>query len=69
MIGANKKQYHSGYADLADAILKSGIASNDETFLKSEWADTLRTICKMDDDMYGDRDIRVTRGRIEQIGG
>jgi hypothetical protein len=61
--------YHSGYAELAQAILKSGVQNNDEAFLKSEWADTLRTICRMDDQMYGDRELRVTRGYIEYIGG
>ena len=61
--------YHGGYANLAAAILKQGERENDTTFLNSEWADILREICKMDDNHYGDREIRQTRGVIEHVGG
>lgn len=61
--------YHDGYANLAAAILERGKRENDTAFLKSDWADILREICKMDDDFYGDREIRQTRGVIEYVGG
>ena len=69
MIAKNKNRYHSGYAELAQAILISGTQANDQLFLNSDWAEVLREICRMDDNMYGDRELRVTRGRIDYIGG
>ena len=47
--------YHGAYANLASAIIESGIKSNDRNFLESDWCDTLREICKLDDKMYGAR--------------
>lgn len=44
--------YHDGYANLAAAILDSGIRCNDTEFLESDWADTLRYMCTLDDEMY-----------------
>lgn len=44
--------YHDGYANLAAAILESGRVHNDKSFLNSEWAETLRDICRLDDAMY-----------------
>ena len=61
--------YHDGYANLAAAILKQGVRENDVSFLKSDWAEILREICKMDDNFYSDREIRQTRGVIEHVGG
>lgn len=61
--------YHDAYANLAAAILKQGVRENDVSFLNSEWADTLREMCKMDDNFYGDRGIRETHGVIEYAGG
>ena len=62
------RRYHDGYANLAASILVQGVRENDTTFLRSKWADILREICKMDDDLYGNRGIRQTRGVIEHIG-
>lgn len=62
-------KFHDGYANLAAAILDSGTKCNDTEFLLSGWADTLREICKLDDMIYGDRSIRVTRGVIDYVGG
>ena len=55
--------YHDGYANLAAAIIAGGVRCHDTRFLKSGWCDTLREICKLDDQMYGGRNIG-TRGRI-----
>lgn len=44
--------YHSPWANLASAILASGIRAHDTTFLESDWADTLREICRLDDEMH-----------------
>ena len=63
------EQFHDGYANLAAAILKSAKKESDQVFLKSDWAETLRYMCRLDDEMYGDRTCRVTRGVVEQIGG
>ena len=60
--------YHSPYAKLAAAILASGKKCDDTLFLMSDWADILREICRLDDLMYGDRNVRVTRGQIEVVG-
>ena len=48
---SNRKQYHDPYANLAAAILDSGKRCNDTAFLESNWADTLRDICSLDDEM------------------
>ena len=45
--------YHNAYANLAAAIIASGIKCHDTKFLESDWCDTLREICKLDDKMYG----------------
>lgn len=45
--------YHDGYANLAAAIVKSGIECNDTRFLKSDWCDTLKDICRLDYEMHG----------------
>lgn len=47
--------YHNAYANLAAAIIASGERCNDTRFLNSDWCDTLRTICKLDDELYGHR--------------
>ena len=56
------RAYHSPYANLAAAIIRSGERCNDTRFLNSEWCDALRSICQLDDEMYGSRNIQV-RGR------
>jgi protein gp37 len=55
-------RYHNPYTNLAYAIILSGERCNDTRFLNSDWCDTLRTMCKLDDEMYGHRNIE-TRGR------
>lgn len=61
---SNRMQYHNPYANLAAAILSSGVRCNDTTFLESDWADVLREICYLDDKMYGKRDSRGKAGRV-----
>ena len=45
--------YHDAYANLAAAIIASGVKCHDTRFLESDWCDTLREICRLDDQMYG----------------
>lgn len=47
--------YHSPYANLAAAIIASGERCHDVSFLNSDWCDTLRAMCRLDDEMYGHR--------------
>lgn len=61
MSGA-KGSYHDGYANLAAAIIASGVRHHDTTFLESNWCDLLKEICRLDDQMHGDRNISM-RGR------
>ena len=62
-----RNTFHNGYANLAAAILKSGEKCNDTLFLESDWAETLREICRLDDIIYGDHNLRATRGVIEYV--
>lgn len=51
-----KKQntkFHDPYTNLAAAIIASGERCHDVSFLNSDWCDTLRTMCRLDDEMYG----------------
>lgn len=50
---SQNSRYHNPYANLAYAIIRSGERCHDTTFLNSDWCDTLRTMCKLDDEMYG----------------
>ena len=54
---SNRTQYHSPYANLAAAILDSGARCNDTAFLESDWADILREMCRLDNIMYGNKNI------------
>ena len=47
--------YHDAYANLAAAIVASGVKCHDTRFLESDWCDTLKEICRLDDQMYGGR--------------
>lgn len=47
--------YHSPYANLAAAIIASGERCHDVSFLNSDWCDTLRAMCRLDDEMYDHR--------------
>lgn len=49
--------YHDAYANLAAAIIRSGELQHDIAFLRSNWCDTLKEICRLDDEMYGGRNI------------
>ena len=60
----SRTQYYNPYANLAAAILDSGARCNDTTFLESDWADTLRTICSLDDEIYGNRTIQSDRTKV-----
>ena len=60
----NRAQYHNPYANLAAAILDSGARCNDTTFLESDWADTLKAICSLDDEIYGNRSIESDRTKV-----
>lgn len=51
--------YHDAYANLAAAIIRSGELQHDTAFLHSNWCDTLKEICRLDDEMYGGRNIGV----------
>lgn len=50
---SNRSHYHNPYANLAAAILETGVRCNDTRFLESDWADLLRELCVLDDKMYG----------------
>ena len=54
---SNRTQYHDPYANLAAAILDSGVRCNDTTFLESDWADILREMCRLDNIMYGNKNM------------
>lgn len=49
--------YHDAYANLAAAIIASGVKCHDTAFLKSDWCDILKEMCRLDDQMYGGRGI------------
>ena len=56
-VANSRTQYHDPYANLAAAILGSGVKCNDTTFLESDWADILREMCRLDNIMYGNKDV------------
>lgn len=41
------RKFSDPWANLAAAVLHSGIAAHDELFLKSKWAETLSDICDL----------------------
>ena len=63
---SNRTQYHNPYANLAAAILDSGKRCNDTAFLESDWADILRAICSIDDEMYVNRSIEIVRPKVHK---
>lgn len=63
---SNRTKYHNPYANLATAILDSGARCNDTRFLESDWADTLRAICYLDDEIYGNRNIQSDRTKVHK---
>lgn len=62
----NRIAYHDPYAKLAAAILDSGKRCNDTRFLESDWAETLRDMCSLDDEMYGGRTLTATNVRVHR---
>ena len=62
----NRKAYHDPYANLAAAILESGARYNDTRFLESDWAEILRDMCSLDDEMYGGRIMTATNVRAHK---
>ena len=56
-VANNRTQYHDPYANLAAAILDSGVRCNDTAFLESDWADILREMCRLDNIMYGNKNV------------
>lgn len=44
--------YYSPWANLAEAIIKSGEQENDRRFLESDWCETLRELCRIDDEQH-----------------
>ena len=56
------KNYKSPYANLADAIIKSGEMENDKRFLESDWCELLKELRRLDDEMnVGPEDRYVLR--------
>jgi len=45
--------YKSPWANLAAAIIRSGERENDQVFLDSDWCDTLKRLCALDDEETG----------------
>ena len=63
-VANSRTQYHDPYANLAAAILDSGKRCNDTAFLESDWADILREICRLDNIMYGNKNVVSLNTRI-----
>lgn len=59
-------RYHEPYANLAAAIIMSGVKCHDVKFLESDWCDTLKEMCRLDDQMYGGRGLGLNvRGKTK----
>lgn len=59
-------RYHEPYANLAAAIIMSGVKCHDVKFLESDWCDTLQEMCRLDDQMYGGRGLSLAvRGKTK----
>ena len=50
----SKSNKDDPYVQLAHAIIASGIKTNDVSFLKSDWCETLRYLCDLGDNMNYD---------------
>lgn len=68
MTGAASKRsrYHNPYANLAAAILESGARCDDTDFLESDWAENLREMCILDDEMYGHRSVKADKATLHK---
>lgn len=47
-----KGSYYSPWANLAAAIINAGERENDKRFLESDWCDTLKELCRLDDELH-----------------
>lgn len=56
-VANSRTQYHNPYANLAAAVLDSGVRCNDTTFLESDWADILKEMCRLDSIMYDNKGV------------
>lgn len=63
-VANSRTQYHDPYANLAAAILDSGKRCNDTAFLESDWADILREMCRLDNIMYGNKNVVSLNTRV-----
>lgn len=63
---SKRSRYHNPYANLAAAILESGARCDDTDFLESEWADNLREMCILDDEMYGHRNVKADKAVLHK---
>lgn len=68
MIGAVSKRsrYYNPYANLAAAILESGARCDDTDFLESDWAENLREMCILDDEMHGHRNVKIDKAILHK---
>lgn len=63
---AQNTRYHEPYANLAAAIIMSGVKCHDVEFLESDWYGILQEMCQLDDQMYGNRGLSLTvRGKTK----
>ena len=56
---AKRKAYYDSWASLAAAIIRSGEVCNDQRFLESDWCDTLKYMCQLDDELHPGRTYSV----------
>ena len=63
---SKRSRYHNPCANLAAAILESGARCDDTDFLESEWADNLREMCILDDEMYGHRNVKTDKAMLHK---
>jgi hypothetical protein len=74
-MGTKQGPYYDPWANLAAAIIARGVEAHDVSFLQSDWCDTLRAICRMDDELHGNRNmsgrgkVRVSTAHMEVEGG
>lgn len=58
------RNFHDPFTNLAAAILATGEREHDKLFLESEWAQCLRDLCSLDDELYG---CRITGDRYNDL--
>ena len=63
------KAYHNSYTNLAAAVICRAIQDNDKIFLESDWCALLRDMCRLDDEIYGAKNIydNFKRGKSYEI--